>query len=413
LDCGDDLEDLNRFTVRKVPHGSDRCSYWIFTPSGELHLPSVEALKKYGPSSQQTYAYSLVDHHNWALLNGKTPSNVTIDDLQRYMKGITGDATGIYGIAWRRKGQGPVGPSAACNVAAIVKAYYIAVLRDGSNDKLIEELTTATVATPRWRSRQAQQANPLAPRKAPRRPRFLPDQMVQALFEQGVLTRARDLMIVTWLHDGGLRVGGLCGLRFRDLHLIRHHPCGQRADPHVHIVGRDDNPNGARAKSYGGAVSESKDGYVIDGVIRAVSPDMISTFYAYMLDEYHPVQHLVDHEQILIHGEGPSPGAALGTAGVRKMLRRACGRADFGAYITPHAFRHKAASDLYVASDFNAELVAQEFGWSDPGMVSDLYGKSANREAMKHLQKAWGAAARPNSESHLKPTDRGHIDDRN
>jgi hypothetical protein len=154
LDCGDDLEDLNRFTVRKVPHGSDRCSYWIFTPSGELHLPSVEALKKYGPSSQQTYAYSLVDHHNWALLNGKTPSNVTIDDLQRYMKVITGDATGIYGIAWRRKGQGPVGPSAACNVAAIVKAYYIAVLRDGSNDKLIEELTTATVATPRGRSRQ-------------------------------------------------------------------------------------------------------------------------------------------------------------------------------------------------------------------------------------------------------------------
>jgi hypothetical protein len=96
--------------------------------------------------------------------------------------------------------------------------------------------------------------------------------MVQALFEQSVLTRARDLMIVTWLHDGGLRVGGLCGLRFRDLHLIRHHPCSQRADPHVHIVGRDDNPNGARAKSYGGAVSESEDGYVIDGVIRAVSP---------------------------------------------------------------------------------------------------------------------------------------------
>jgi integrase len=95
------------------------------------------------------------------------------------------------------------------------------------------------------------------------------------------------------------------------------------------------------------------------------------------------------------------------------MLRRACERADFGAYITPHAFRHKAASDLYVASDFNAELVAQEFGWSDPGMVSDLYGKSANREAMKHLQKAWGATARPNSESHLKPTDGGHIDDRN
>ena len=108
-------------------------------------------------------------------------------------------------------------------------------------------------------------------------------------------------------------MGGLCGLRFCDLHLIRHHPCGQRADPHIHIVGRDDNPNRARAKSYaarGGNVS-SGGGYVVDGIIRAVSADMISTFHAYLLDEYHPVQCLVDHEQVLIHGQGPTPGAAL------------------------------------------------------------------------------------------------------
>ena len=71
-----------------------------------------------------------------------------------------------------------------------------------------------------------------------------------SVFQPGVLTSARDIMIVTWLHDGGLRVGGLCGLRFCDLHLVQHHPCGQRAEPHVHIVGRDDNPNRARAKSY-------------------------------------------------------------------------------------------------------------------------------------------------------------------
>ena len=70
------------------------------------------------------------------------------------------------------------------------------------------------------------------------------------LFETGVLTSARDVMIVRWLVDSGVRVGGLCGLRFGDLHLTRDHPCGQRKDPHVHIVGREDNPNRARAKSY-------------------------------------------------------------------------------------------------------------------------------------------------------------------
>ena len=115
------------------------------------------------------------------------------------------------------------------------------------------------------------------------------------------------------------------------------------------------------------------------------------------------MQHLIDHEQILIHGDGVTPGAALTTAGVRKMLRRPANGQVLKAASPPHAFRHKAAADLYAASDFNAELVAQEFGWSNPAMVSDLYGKSANREAMRFLQTAWEQTARPNSEPHLRP----------
>jgi integrase len=125
---------------------------------------------------------------------------------------------------------------------------------------------------------------------------------------------------------------------------------------------------------------------------------MVSTLYAYLLDEYRAVQHPVDHEQVLVHIMGHTPGAALTTGGVRKMLRRACRRAGLHARITPHAFRHKAAAALYEASDFNAEMVAQEFGWASADMVTQLYGKSANRQAMKHLQQAWHAGARPPSE---------------
>lgn len=198
-------------------------------------------------------------------------------------------------------------------------------------------------------------------------------------------------MIVTWLRDGGLRVGALCGLRFSDLHLTNNHPCGQRADPHIHIIGRDDNPNGARAKAYS-AARVSRDGYVVDGVIRAVSPEMISTYYAYLLDDYYGAQHLVAHEQVLVHLQGSTLGSALTTDGVRKMLRRACSRAGLDARITPHAFRHRAAAALYAATDFNAEMVAQEFGWANPSMVTELYGKSANRQAMKHLHQVWDNA---------------------
>jgi hypothetical protein len=90
-----------------------------------VHRPSLTVLKRYGTSTQQTYAYSLLDHLNWLRTNQKSPSTVTLDDLQRYMNGLTGQADGLYGAVWRRPEQRPLGPSAAGNVATIVKAYYL------------------------------------------------------------------------------------------------------------------------------------------------------------------------------------------------------------------------------------------------------------------------------------------------
>lgn len=65
------------------------------------------------------------------------------------------------------------------------------------------------------------------------------------------------------------------------------------------------------------------------------------------------------------------------------------------AHITPHAFRHKAAAAFYEATDFNAEMVAQEFGWAGPDIVTSLYGRSAKRKSMNYLRQAWAATARP------------------
>jgi integrase len=55
--------------------------------------------------------------------------------------------------------------------------------------------------------------------------------------------------------------------------------------------------------------------------------------------------------------------ARFTTAGARKTLRRAYRRAALNAHVTPHAFRNKAAAALNEATELNAEMVAQEFGW--------------------------------------------------
>jgi hypothetical protein len=197
--------DGDRFTVRKVRHQGGSLSYWVFTPDAEVHRPSLNVLKRYGTSSQQTYAYGLADHLNWARVNGKTPETVTLGDLQRYMNGVTDQADGVYGIAWRKPQQTPLGASAAGNVATVVKAYYLTLSRSQPvNPDLVEALAADGGGGRFGRSRRTVGSNPLAPRRSARRPRFLPDEVVEALFQPGVLTTARDVMILTWLHDGGL-----------------------------------------------------------------------------------------------------------------------------------------------------------------------------------------------------------------
>lgn len=156
--------DTDRFFVRKVRHQDGRLSHWIFTPAAELHRPSVNVLKRYGTSSQETYAYCLVDHLNWAHLNGKTPEAVTLDDPHRYMNGVTGASDGVYGVAWRRPGQEPLGSSAACNVATIVKAHYVSLSASRKvNAELVEALTSGRVVGGRRGSNRLVETNPLAP----------------------------------------------------------------------------------------------------------------------------------------------------------------------------------------------------------------------------------------------------------
>src|SRR5271169_4435021 len=75
------------------------------------------------------------------------------------------------------------------------------------------------------------------------------DEQVVALLR--ACLSARDRLIVLLMARAGLRRGELCGLRRSDVHLLADsRPLGcEIARAHLHVVRRDDNPNGAWAKS--------------------------------------------------------------------------------------------------------------------------------------------------------------------
>ncbi len=68
---------------------------------------------------------------------------------------------------------------------------------------------------------------------------------------RGACGSARDRLIVLLMVRAGLRRGEVLGLRRSDVHLLadsRQLGCGILR-PHLHVVRREDNPNGAIAKS--------------------------------------------------------------------------------------------------------------------------------------------------------------------
>jgi hypothetical protein len=158
-------------------------------------------------------------------------------------------------------------------------------------------------------------ANPLAPQGPRRRhPKMLPDGAREKLLE--AVYSARDRLMVTWLADGGLRIGELCALHLIDLHLREDAGCAQCRTPHLHVCHRPNNPNRAEAKTtHPWRVEE---GIVIGGLIKRVSPAMIHTYLDYITAEY--PRGSTDHGMLLVQLHRDDTGQPWTPVAARRML---------------------------------------------------------------------------------------------
>jgi integrase len=180
---------------------------------------------------------------------------------------------------------------------------------------------------------------------------------------------ARDRLVVTWLVDGGLRIGELCGLHLLDLHLREDAACGQCRTPHVHVCHRRNNPNGAVAKTK--HPWRIEEGVVIGGLIKRASPAMIHSYFDYITTEYPGGS--TDHGMLLVQLHGDDTGRPWAPVAARRMLARAGTRAGLGV-VKPHAFRHSFTSAVLDASQGNVLIARDAGGWASAAMVDEIYG---------------------------------------
>jgi integrase len=296
------------------------------------------------------------------------------------------------GGPWR-VGKRPYGRAALSITASCLKGFYLHEAALGVNSELGKSLNRTRLPSRLDRRRSflghttaSLPANPLAPHGPHRRhPKMLPDGARDKLLQ--VVNSARDRLVVTWLGDGGLRIGELCGLHLVDLHLREGAACGQCRSPHVHVCHRPNNPNGADAKTK--HPLRIADGTVTGGLIKRASPAMIHTYFDYIMTEY--PHGATDHGMLLIQLYGDDTGQQWAPVAARRMLARAGIRAGVGA-VKPHAFRHSFTSAVLDASQGNLLIARDAGGWASAVMVDEIYGHIDVHDPVfdTALRKVWG-----------------------
>ncbi|WJK41305.1 tyrosine-type recombinase/integrase [Solwaraspora sp. WMMA2056] len=386
---------VGQIRVQEIFLTGSRRSWTILWPEGAVHEEADRFLCRYDgePGTQRTYAYLLVDHLRWLEREALHLAAVRLRDLQRYM-GIVGAEVRIpLGEPWR-VGKRPYGTATLGTAASVLKAFYLGLSNEHRSAELRRDLDRVRLPSKADRDRallghvkSTMSANPLAPRHSGRRhPKMLPDDGRGRLLKK--VSTARDRMIVTWLYDGGFRIGEMCGLHLADLHLRENTECAQARAAHVHICHREANANKARAKTK--HPWELVNGVVHGGLIRRVSPEMVHTYFAYMTTEY-PRAAATGHGMLLVQLAGEEYGQPLSTAGARSMFRRAGLRAGLGR-VHPHQARHNFATAVLDASGGNLTIARDAGGWASSATVDEIYGHTDIHAPQfdAALRKVWG-----------------------
>jgi len=183
----------------------------------------------------------------------------------------------------------------------------------------------------------------------------------------GACRSARDRLIVLLMARAGLRRGELCGLRRSDVHLLNDsRPLGcEITRAHVHVVRREDNPNGAWAKSRRQ---------------RAVPLDLliVQAFDTYVFERM-TVPAAAAGDFVVVNLFREPIGAPMRPDGIGELLAAASRRAGLPRTITPHQLRHafgSNAADAGCGIDVVADLLghasvssSQVYLHPDPGRL--------------------------------------------
>jgi integrase len=173
-------------------------------------------------------------------------------------------------------------------------------------------------------------------------PRTLTDEQILALL--AACGRLRDRFFLALLAETGMRAGQALGLRHSDF---------VSRDREVHVVPRDDNANGARAKT------------------RSVHVLPVSTALVRLYSEYmHTEYGALASDYVFVNLWAEPKGQALSYSAVADFVSRV--RARTGISFTLHMLRHSRATD-WIRRGVPIEVVSKLLTHRSVATTADVY----------------------------------------
>lgn len=196
--------------------------------------------------------------------------------------------------------------------------------------------------------------------KVPKRaPKTITTEQVQELIE--ACRSVRDKFLVCLLHESGMRIGQALGLRHEDI---------QSMDNLIRIEPRDDNANGARAKT-------------VDPYTVHVSQGLMGLYTQYVCDEFMEIlDDLSDYVFVnLWDGKKGEPMSYSNVMALFNRLKRKTGIA-----INPHMLRHTHATQL-IREGMPMAYVQKRLGHASIQTTIDTYVHVTNEDMKGAYQK--------------------------
>ena len=305
------------------------------------HLSAIER----SPNTVRAYAHSLALWFEWLGLRGRAWGAAEVEDVSEFVRWLRAPADNVIvlDLSASRRSEATVNRHLAA-----VFAFYDFHARAGV------ELADSLVAwrrVPRGSYKPflhhvtAGRAIPTRPVKL-RAPRRLPGSLTVAEVTTilAACVRLRDRFLFALLAETGMRIGQALGLRHTDFVSRRRE---------VAIVPRDDNANGARAKT------------------RTITTVPVSTPLVRLYSDYmHTEFGELDCDYVFVNLWAEPVGRPLRYQAVAKLVARL--RDTTGIAFTPHLLRHTRATEL-IRGGVPIEIVSRMLTHRSVTTTSDTY----------------------------------------